>query len=122
MSLPNGVQLPRSAFIRGEHANRQSSRFPLEEHLVGVQTDIAAPDYVQQHPKTDMSAVLTKNQQETYQNVDVLKGWPTQPQSKLDASQLAALRRMISKRLAIVQGRKFHSGHDLSLGPAPDIC
>ncbi|KAK5170579.1 uncharacterized protein LTR77_005167 [Saxophila tyrrhenica] len=78
--------------------------FPLQEHLVNVKRQISAPDYVSQRPQMDMTAVLTNNRHETYENVDVLHNWPTQPHSELDASQLAALRRVLTKRLAVIQG------------------
>ena len=41
---------------------------------------------------------------QTFENVDIIHRWPTQPKSDLDASQLEALRRILTKRLAIVQG------------------
>ncbi|KAK6392349.1 hypothetical protein LTR65_003805 [Meristemomyces frigidus] len=78
--------------------------FPLADHIVGAQTTIPAPTYVQQHPKADMTSVLRDNKHETYENVDMLKQWPKQPSCDLDASQLAALRRILTKRLAIIQG------------------
>ncbi|KAK3719925.1 hypothetical protein LTR37_004048 [Vermiconidia calcicola] len=78
--------------------------FPLNEHLVEVQSKVSAPDYVKEKPKTDMTGVLNNNRHETYENVDILQGWPVHPQTQLDASQLAALRRILTKRLAIVQG------------------
>ena len=78
--------------------------FPLFQHLVNVQTTIPAPEYLQDNPKTDMTSVLINNKHETYENVDIIKGWPAQPHSDLDASQLAALHRILTKRLAIVQG------------------
>jgi helicase required for RNAi-mediated heterochromatin assembly 1 len=37
-------------------------------------------------------------------NVDILKNWPTIPGTQLDDSQMTALRRIITKKLAIVQG------------------
>ena len=78
--------------------------FPLSEHLVAAQRKIIEPDYVLKAPTADLTAVLTNNKHETYENVDILKDWPSQPHSDLDASQLAALRRVLTKRLAIVQG------------------
>lgn len=62
------------------------------------------PKYVADSPKLDLTSVLRNNKHQTYENVDVLKSWPAQPPSDLDASQLAALRRILTKQLAIVQG------------------
>lgn len=40
-----------------------------------------------------------------YAHVDILDGqWPDDPTSDLDASQVAALRRILRKELAVVQG------------------
>lgn len=51
-----------------------------------------------------MSAVLQSGSG-TYNHVDILDGeWPNDATSDLDASQLAALRRILTKELAIVQG------------------
>jgi len=78
--------------------------FPLSEHLVDAQQVVSAPAYVEQHPKADLTSVLWDNKHETYENVEMLRRWPNQPQSDLDVSQLAALRRILTKRLAIIQG------------------
>lgn len=78
--------------------------FPLQEHVVNVRAQVPPPAYVQDKPIMDMSAVLTNNKHETYDNVNVLRGWPTQPHSELDASQLGALQRVLTKQLAIIQG------------------
>lgn len=37
-------------------------------------------------------------------NVDILSDWPNDLPSELDQSQMDALRRILSKRMAIVQG------------------
>jgi helicase required for RNAi-mediated heterochromatin assembly 1 len=39
-----------------------------------------------------------------YENVNVIQDWPENPNTELDKSQLRALRRILTKRLAIVQG------------------
>lgn len=81
-----------------------NEKFPLSEHLVDVKREVAAPKYIRDNPKMDLTSVLIDSEHETYENVDVLKQWPAQPQSELDASQLRALHRILTKRLAIVQG------------------
>ena len=72
---------------------------------MGVQTQVEAPEYVLAAPKQNLSAVFENGPTpHTYHGVDVLQDWPTGAKSSLDSSQLAALRRILSKRLAIVQG------------------
>lgn len=78
--------------------------FPLAEHLVEAHREISAPEYLCDRPKQDLTSVLINNEHETYENVEILKRWPAQPQSNMDASQQQALRRILTKRLAIVQG------------------
>jgi helicase required for RNAi-mediated heterochromatin assembly 1 len=78
--------------------------FPLAEHLVQVQPNVSAPAYVDKTPNMNMTSVFTNNKNETYEKVDTLNGWPAQPQSDLDQSQTAALRRILTKKLAIIQG------------------
>lgn len=65
---------------------------------------IPPPKYVSEQPKADLTTVLRNNKHETYENVDMLWRWPSQPSSDLDASQLAALKRILTKQIAIVQG------------------
>jgi len=78
--------------------------FPLAEHLVQAQPNVSAPAYVEEKPSMNMTDVFNDNKNETYENINTLAGWPEQPQSDLDQSQTAALRRILTKKLAIVQG------------------
>lgn len=60
-----------------------------------------------------MSSVF-QSASRNYTHVDILSGdWPTDATSNLDASQLDALRRILTKQLAIIQGPPgtgmFHS-------------
>lgn len=72
--------------------------------MVNVKSHVEAPAYLIERPRLDMTSVFVNNKHETYEEIDVLRTWPNQPQSNLDASQLDALRRILTKRLAIVQG------------------
>ena len=65
---------------------------------------VDAPAYLRESPKLDMSSVLDSDHHQDYRNVDVLHDWPTCPSSALDPSQLDALRRILTRRLALVQG------------------
>ena len=78
--------------------------FPLAEHLVQVQRNVSAPAYVEKNPSMNMTNVFTNNKNETYEKVDTLNDWPEQAQSGLDQSQTAALRHILTKKLAIIQG------------------
>ncbi|EME45071.1 hypothetical protein DOTSEDRAFT_52452 [Dothistroma septosporum NZE10] len=92
----------RHTLIALQHMMKEP--FPLAEHLVDARPNVPAPQYVQEQPKTNLTAALTSNKHESYENVNILKRWPAQPQSELDASQLEALRTVLTKQLAIVQG------------------
>lgn len=78
--------------------------FPLSEHLVKVEPSVEAPNYVKDKQNMDLTSVFVNNKHETYESIDMLRAWPDQPQSDLDKSQTAALRRILTKKLAIVQG------------------
>ncbi|KAK5164997.1 hypothetical protein LTR04_001607 [Oleoguttula sp. CCFEE 6159] len=78
--------------------------FPLSEHLVAVQSEVKPPVYVQDNPYMDLSSVFAASKESNHENVDIVRGWPTSVNTELDESQLAALRRILTKRLAIVQG------------------
>lgn len=92
----------RPTLLALQHMMRE--KFPLSEHLVGVQREVEAPEHIRDNPSMDLTSVLTGDMEQTYENVDVLRQWPKRPTSELDASQLQALRRILTKRLAIVQG------------------
>ncbi|KAI9828223.1 MAG: hypothetical protein M1819_004583 [Sarea resinae] len=82
--------------------------FPLSEHLVHLQKDVHAPSYVESNPFTDLSTAFntTGNCTASFENVNILSEWPTSPppELRLDDSQQAAMRRILTKKLAIVQG------------------
>ena len=74
----------------------------MAEHIVALDNNIRAPNYVEEHPLNDLSSAL-HNENESF-GVNILDEWPELPESKLDQSQLTALRRILTKRLAIIQG------------------
>lgn len=82
----------------------QHCSFPLSEHLVDAESSVPAPKYVRDQPKLDLTPVLKHDNPRAYEDVHVLNEWPAEPESNLDASQLAALQRILTKQLAIVQG------------------
>lgn len=81
-----------------------TEKFPMAEHLVQAEPHVSEPALLKENPIMNMSGVFTNNKHETYDNVDTIRDWPTNPQSELDKSQTAALRRILTKKLAIVQG------------------
>lgn len=78
-------------------------RFPLSGHLVNTEPEILPPLYLEQQPFKDLSLLYPSNS-EDYLNVDLIHNWPLDNPSTLDASQFEALRRILTKQLAIVQG------------------
>jgi helicase required for RNAi-mediated heterochromatin assembly 1 len=85
----------------------------LANHIVELDLEIDPPEYLKEHAILDLSSLILPGAgddwslsvpEETLQNVDVLKGFPTLPRSGMDASQTSALERMITKRVAVVQG------------------
>ncbi|MCJ1286113.1 hypothetical protein MMC26_005456 [Xylographa opegraphella] len=76
--------------------------FPLVEHIVDLERQISAPDYIQEQPVLDVSAIISEPNK--YMDINVLDQWPDISGSNLDDSQLTALRRILTKRVAIVQG------------------
>ena len=65
--------------------------------------NIKAPEYLEQQPYKDLSHIF-KSDGKDFRNINVLQEWPEGAESDLDASQLDALRRILTKRLAVVQG------------------
>ncbi|KAL8862093.1 MAG: hypothetical protein Q9178_001548 [Gyalolechia marmorata] len=78
--------------------------FPLAEYIVGVEREPRPPHYVEQQPFSDMSSIFQASSGR-HTHADILNGeWPHETTSDLDASQLEALRRILTKELAIIQG------------------
>ncbi|KAH6674807.1 P-loop containing nucleoside triphosphate hydrolase protein [Halenospora varia] len=92
-----------------------TEKFSLANHLVDLDPDVKAPDYVEDHPILDLSSLIPTEKasnptkdgptfEESLSNVDVLSEFPNIPESGMDASQMAALKSMLTKKVAIVQG------------------
>lgn len=91
-----------------------SCSFSLANQLVDLDLDIDPPKYLKEHSILDLSSLVpsdaddswnsTTSEQSDLLNVDVLKGFPALPESDMDASQISALKRIITKRVAVVQG------------------
>ena len=77
--------------------------FPLAEHLIDMDKKVAAPKYVEDQPYRNLLPALNITNKE-FMNIDVLHDWPDNAASDLDSSQVEALRRILTKRLAIIQG------------------
>lgn len=73
-------------------------------HIVNLNEDVGAPQYVEKQPVRDLRPLFPENGEMggDVLESDVLGDWPKLP-SHLDESQLAALRRILTKRVAIVQ-------------------
>ncbi|KAL9011706.1 MAG: hypothetical protein Q9173_003471 [Seirophora scorigena] len=87
--------------------------FPLAEYIVGVQREVSPPWYLRQQSVKDLSSLFpTTDSRRSL--IDLLNEWPDQAvprgsapsttAASLDASQLNAIRRILTKELAIIQG------------------
>ncbi|KAH8660848.1 P-loop containing nucleoside triphosphate hydrolase protein, partial [Tricladium varicosporioides] len=92
-----------------------TERFSLASHLVDLDPDVKAPEYIKNHPILDLSSLVPIDKASNptkdgsaleilLSNVDALSHFPPIPESSMDASQMAALESMLTKRVAIVQG------------------
>ncbi|KAH1337165.1 hypothetical protein KXV68_002834 [Aspergillus fumigatus] len=81
-----------------QRLNRE--RFPLADHICGLDPDVNAPDYVKEFPTIDIESVTTDEEKK----INLLEGWPESPTGDLDQSQWAALKHILTKKLAIIQG------------------
>ncbi|KAK6436820.1 hypothetical protein LTR95_006991 [Oleoguttula sp. CCFEE 5521] len=82
----------------------RTETFPLAEHLVAATPEVSTTAYINRQPVLDLTSVFVNDSHVSYEKTDVLHQWPVQPQCDLDASQIMALRRTLTKKLAIVQG------------------
>ena len=76
----------------------------LFNHIVDLEEDVEPPHYLKQHPVKDIRPMYPENEEMggNALQTNILGEWPDLP-SQLDDSQLAALKRILTKRLAIVQ-------------------
>ena len=82
----------------------QLESFPLQEHLVRLETEVESPDYLRRQPIRLLGSIFTPKGGETFDQVNVLNEFPQEPGTPLDTSQLSALQSMITKKLSVVQG------------------
>ncbi|KAL5406333.1 hypothetical protein PMIN03_007833 [Paraphaeosphaeria minitans] len=92
----------RHTLLALQHMMREP--FPMSEHLVGAQKEVEPPEYVRLSPHTDLSPLVSLDEADQFQDVDILQEWPTGDNLTLDSSQSKALKRIMTKKLAIVQG------------------
>jgi len=81
-----------------------NERFPLSQHLAGLEKEVAAPRYIQVSPSTDMNHVFKDRDYRTYKDYDLLDEWPQEIECELDPSQRNALQHILTSQLAVVQG------------------
>lgn len=76
--------------------------FPLEDHICRLNPEIDAPEYIQENPIMRTRSIFgVSNDRDT---VNVLNDWPESPIGDLDPTQWAALKQILTKKLAIIQG------------------
>jgi helicase required for RNAi-mediated heterochromatin assembly 1 len=91
------------------------ARFTLANHLVDLDRDVKAPEYVEENSYMDLTSLqypdqenddpkMTDNDTPNLWNVDVLRNFPKNLSTSMDDSQMAACRSMLTKRVSIVQG------------------
>ncbi|RLL98124.1 hypothetical protein CFD26_105657 [Aspergillus turcosus] len=83
-----------------QRLNRE--RFPLADHICGLDSNVDAPDYVKESPTVDIQSAIGQADEE--RKINLLAGWPESPTGDLDKSQWAALNQILTKKLAIIQG------------------
>ncbi|KAJ4356660.1 uncharacterized protein N0V89_004696 [Didymosphaeria variabile] len=92
----------RHTLLALQHMMREP--FPLSEHLVKAQKEVEPPEYVRLNPYTDLSPLVSLDEADKFQDVNILQEWPTGDSLTLDISQSKALKRIMTKKLAVVQG------------------
>ncbi|KAL5386844.1 hypothetical protein DPSP01_003862 [Paraphaeosphaeria sporulosa] len=92
----------RHTLLALQHMMREP--FPLSEHLVNAQKEVEPPEYVRLSPHTDLSPLVSLDEADRFQDVNILQEWPSGDNLTLDSSQSKALNRIMTKKLAIVQG------------------
>jgi len=92
----------RHTLLALQHLMREP--FPLSEHLVNAKQEVEPPAYIKHNPYVNLSSLVTIQDSANFENINVLEDWPAPSLLSLDNSQSEALKRMLTRRLAIVQG------------------
>lgn len=119
------IESRRSYFEASRHMlvalqKLRTEEFRLSKHLVELDSDITAPDWLEEQRFLDLSSLQRQQRPEIdpvtqttclfpeepldLYNIDVLEGFPHIPTSGMDKSQMAACERMITKKVSIIQG------------------
>ncbi|KAI8938282.1 hypothetical protein NX059_005940 [Plenodomus lindquistii] len=92
----------RHTLLALQHMMREP--FPLSKYLVNAEQQVDPPAYVRHNPYMDLSSLVSLEENANFQNVNVVEDWPAGSSHSLDRSQSKALKRMLTKELAVVQG------------------
>ena len=92
----------RHTLLALQHLMREP--FPLSEHLVSAKQEVEPPAYIQHNPYVNLSSLVSMEESASFENINVLEEWPAPSLLSLDKSQSEALKRMLTRKLAIVQG------------------
>lgn len=92
----------RHTLMALQHMMREP--FPHSEYLVNTKREVEPPAYIHNNPYVDLSSLVSIEEASSFQNVNVLEEWPPNDATPLDASQSRALKRMLTKKFAIIQG------------------
>ncbi|KAK5076617.1 hypothetical protein LTR64_005903 [Lithohypha guttulata] len=78
--------------------------FPLAEHICHLEWDVGPPQYLIEEPDRDITPAADQGTLEAFQNVNLLRQWPSSPTRTLDSTQWAAMKDILTRKLAIIQG------------------
>jgi helicase required for RNAi-mediated heterochromatin assembly 1 len=76
----------------------------LAEQIFGLERKVPITKQLDDNPFMNISSAFSRTDRATKTNVNVVDQWPTVYTSELDESQVQALRRLLTKQLAILQG------------------
>ena len=86
------------------HKMMKEPLFPFSEHLIDVEKNVSAPGYIVKQPLYNMGEVFQRSLTHNVESMNALDEWPKDAATELDDSQQSALKRILTKRLAIIQG------------------
>lgn len=81
-----------------------STNLPFAPQIIHMDSKIGIPSYAQMKRFYDLSLAPTKRGEPPRYPADITKLFPPYPEMGLDETQYRALHRILSKKLAIVQG------------------
>ena len=101
MGCPGALLKPKEPSFLSQCTSYAKARIPKSCRL---NTEVGPPDYLKENPIINITPAADEDTVKAFQSVDVINEWPESPSTALDATQWAAMKNIVTNKVAIIQG------------------